>query len=58
MNNPEFYDDALFCSQQTLSAPNAEQTYIFADSVHPSTHYSTLLAQFVERQIAASGLGK
>jgi phospholipase/lecithinase/hemolysin len=31
---------------------------MFADMVHPSTHAHALLAQFVEQQIAATGLGK
>jgi phospholipase/lecithinase/hemolysin len=56
--NPTFFSDSLFCSPQTLVAPNADQTFIFADSVHPTTHYSNLFAKFVEQQIAASGLGR
>jgi hypothetical protein len=31
---------------------------MFADTVHPSTHTYALFAQFVEQQIAATGLGK
>jgi phospholipase/lecithinase/hemolysin len=31
---------------------------MFADMVHPTTHLYALFAQFVEKQIAASGVGK
>ncbi len=56
--DPAGFNDSLFCSPKTLVAPNADQTFIFADTVHPTTHYSALFARFVEQQIAASGLGK
>ncbi|SIT44122.1 Lipolytic protein G-D-S-L family [Paraburkholderia ribeironis] len=49
---------ALFCSPQTLTVAGADQTYMFADTVHPTTHLHALFAQRVEQQIAASGLGK
>lgn len=58
LSDPNFFDDSLFCSPQTLVAPNADQTFIFADNIHPTTHYSNLFAKFVEQQIAASGLGR
>ena len=48
---------SLLCSPATYVAANADQTYMFADDLHPTTHTHTLFAQFVERQIAASGLG-
>lgn len=48
---------ALLCSPATYVAPNADQTYVFADSLHPSTHSHALFAQFVEQQIANTGLG-
>jgi phospholipase/lecithinase/hemolysin len=48
---------ALLCSPATYTTPNADQTYMFADDLHPTTHLHALFAQFVERQIAASGLG-
>jgi len=48
---------ALLCSPATYVAPNADQTYVFADNLHPSTHSHALFAQFVEQQIASSGLG-
>ncbi|PVX82893.1 SGNH/GDSL hydrolase family protein [Paraburkholderia unamae] len=48
---------SLFCSPATYVAPNADQTYIFADDLHPTTRTHALFAQYVEQQIAASGLG-
>ncbi|MGF6969008.1 phospholipase/lecithinase/hemolysin [Paraburkholderia sp. WC7.3g] len=49
---------SLFCSPQTYTVAGADQTYMFADLVHPTTHLQALFAQQVETQIAASGLGK
>jgi phospholipase/lecithinase/hemolysin len=49
---------SLFCSPETYTVAGADQTYIFADLVHPTTHTGALIAQQVEKQIAASGLGK
>jgi phospholipase/lecithinase/hemolysin len=48
---------ALFCSPQTLTAPGADQSYVFADVVHPTTRTGVLFAQFVESNIAAAGIG-
>jgi len=48
---------ALLCSPKTYVTANADQTYIFADSLHPTTRLHALFAQFVEQQIAKSGLG-
>nr|WP_162878046.1 SGNH/GDSL hydrolase family protein [Trinickia diaoshuihuensis] len=48
---------SLFCSPQTLKAANADQTYVFADMVHPSTRTHVLFAQYVESKIAAAGIG-
>ena len=48
---------SLFCSPQTLTAANADQTFIFADTVHPATRTHLLFAQFVESKIAAAGIG-
>lgn len=55
---PTAFGSSLFCSPQTYTAANADQTYMFADTVHPSTHMGQLIAQFVEKQIAATGVGK
>ncbi|QBR01523.1 SGNH/GDSL hydrolase family protein [Paraburkholderia pallida] len=50
-------DTALLCSPPTYVTSNADQTYMFADDLHPTTHLHALFAQFVEQQIAQSGLG-
>jgi phospholipase/lecithinase/hemolysin len=52
------FASSLFCSPQTYTVAGADQTYMFADLVHPTTHLHALFAQQVEKQIAASGLGK
>jgi phospholipase/lecithinase/hemolysin len=49
---------ALLCSPITYVTANADQTYVFADDLHPTTHTHALFAQFVEQQIAKSGLGR
>lgn len=51
------HQTALLCSPSTYVTSNADQTYMFADDLHPSTHLHALFAQYVEQQIAASGLG-
>ncbi|HVE10618.1 MAG TPA: SGNH/GDSL hydrolase family protein [Paraburkholderia sp.] len=51
------HDTALLCSPATYTTPTADQTYMFADDLHPTTRLHALFAQFVERQIASSGLG-
>ncbi|WNC90410.1 SGNH/GDSL hydrolase family protein [Paraburkholderia sp. FT54] len=52
------FGSSLFCSPQTYTVAGADQTYMFADTVHPSTHLNALFAQYVQQQIAATGLGK
>jgi phospholipase/lecithinase/hemolysin len=52
------FASSLFCSPQTYTVAGADQSYMFADLVHPTTHLYALFAQQVEKQIAASGLGK
>jgi phospholipase/lecithinase/hemolysin len=51
------HDTSLLCSPSTYATSNADQTYMFADDLHPTTRMHALFAQYVERQIAASGLG-
>jgi phospholipase/lecithinase/hemolysin len=51
------FASSLFCSPATYTVTGADQTYIFADTVHPTTHTHALFAQYVEQQIAATGLG-
>ena len=43
--------NAQFCLSTNLVAPNADQTYLFADSVHLTTHTNAIIAQFVEALI-------
>ncbi|MFM0207715.1 SGNH/GDSL hydrolase family protein [Paraburkholderia sediminicola] len=50
-------DTSLLCSPATYISANADQTYMFADDLHPTTHLHALFAQYVEQQIAGSGLG-
>ncbi len=52
------HQTSLLCSPSTYSTANADQTYMFADDLHPTTHLHALFAQFVEQQIAKSGLGR
>ncbi|RFU46908.1 SGNH/GDSL hydrolase family protein [Paraburkholderia sp. DHOC27] len=52
------FASSLFCSPQNYTVAGADQTYMFADTVHPSTHTHALFAQYVEKTIAATGLGK
>ena len=40
-----------FCDSNHLVAPNADQTYLFADSVHPTTAAQKIVAQFAESLI-------
>ncbi|MEX3810203.1 SGNH/GDSL hydrolase family protein [Paraburkholderia sp. BR13439] len=51
-------DTSLLCSPATYVSANADRTYMFADDLHPTTHMHALFAQFVEQQIAHSGLGR
>jgi phospholipase/lecithinase/hemolysin len=57
LNNPTAFGDSLFCSPATFNAKNADQTFMFADTVHPTTHLGSLFAQSVEKQFSANGLG-
>ena len=50
-------DTSLLCSKATYVTANADQTYMFADDLHPTTRMHALFAQYVEQQIAANGLG-
>jgi outer membrane lipase/esterase len=43
------------CDGSTLIAPGADQTYLFADGVHPTTAAHAVLAQVVESELAAPG---
>ena len=56
--DPSAFATSLFCSPQTYTVAGADQSYMYADTVHPTTHLHALFSTFVEQQIAASGLGK
>ena len=56
--NPQAFATSLFCSPETLTVAGADQTYMYADTVHPTTHLGALYAQAAEQAIAKSGLGK
>jgi phospholipase/lecithinase/hemolysin len=56
--DPSSFGSSLFCSPQTYTVAGADQTYMFADTVHPTTHLYALYASFVEQSIAKTGLGK
>ena len=43
--------DALFCPPGNTLTPNAAQTFLFADGVHPTTAGHQLIAEFVESMI-------
>ncbi|CAB3809775.1 hypothetical protein LMG28614_07127 [Paraburkholderia ultramafica] len=45
---------SLFCSPATYTVSNADQTYMFADSVHPTTHLHALFAKLVEQAVTAA----
>jgi len=46
--------NSFFCYPGNLVDPNAPNTYVFADSVHPTTAAHAILAQFTEQMIEAS----
>jgi phospholipase/lecithinase/hemolysin len=56
--DPSAFASSLFCSPQLYTTPNADQTYMFADTIHPTTHLHALFAVAAEQAVAASGLGK
>lgn len=56
--DPSAFATSLFCSPQTYTVPGADQSYMYADTVHPTTHLHALFSTYVEQQVAKSGLGK
>jgi phospholipase/lecithinase/hemolysin len=51
LDNPSVFGQSLFCSPQTYVSKGADETFMFADTVHPSTRMNALFAEFVEQQI-------
>lgn len=52
LDNPTLFGQALFCSPKTFVSKGADETFMFADSVHPTTHLNAIFAKYVEQQIA------
>ena len=46
---------SLLCTSADLVAPGAEQDFVFADGVHPTTGAHALVAQYVDSVLAAPG---
>jgi phospholipase/lecithinase/hemolysin len=57
-SDPSAFASSLFCSPQLYTVAGADQSYMFADTIHPTTHLHALFATTAEQAIAASGLGK
>ncbi|MBR0697478.1 SGNH/GDSL hydrolase family protein [Bradyrhizobium lablabi] len=51
LDHPSVFGQSLFCSPQTYVSKGADETFMFADALHPTTHLNALLAEFVEQQI-------
>ncbi|MBB5066754.1 SGNH/GDSL hydrolase family protein [Granulicella mallensis] len=56
LQNPTFFGESLFCSPATFTTPDAAESFMFADTVHPSAHLSAIFAKAAELQIESSGL--
>jgi phospholipase/lecithinase/hemolysin len=52
LDDPSVFGQSLFCSPKTFVSKGADETFMFADSVHPTTHLNAIFAQYVEQQIA------
>jgi phospholipase/lecithinase/hemolysin len=55
LSNPSLFGQSLFCSRRTYTTYDADYTFMFADTLHPTTHLNLLIANFVEQQIGATG---
>jgi phospholipase/lecithinase/hemolysin len=51
LDDPSAFASSLFCSPQTYVSKRADKTFMFADTVHPTTHLNAVIAEFVEQQI-------
>jgi phospholipase/lecithinase/hemolysin len=56
--DPQDFATSLFCSPETLTVAGADQSYMYADTVHPTTHLHALYAQTAEQTVAKAGVGK
>lgn len=50
-----FGGSSLFCSPATYTVPGADQTYMFADLIHPTTRLHQLFANYVVAQLTCAG---
>jgi len=50
-----FGGSSLFCSPSTLTVAGADQTYVFADLLHPTTRMHQLVANYVVEQLTSAG---
>jgi phospholipase/lecithinase/hemolysin len=57
-SDPSAFASSLFCSPQLYTVAGADQSYMFADTIHPTTHLHALFAANAQQAIAATGLGK
>lgn len=48
---------SLFCSPDTYTVPGADQTYMYADTIHPTTHLHALFATYAEQRVAQGPAG-
>jgi phospholipase/lecithinase/hemolysin len=53
--SPASFGSSLFCSPRTYVRADADRSFMFADTVHPATHFGALFALFVEQRIGAQG---
>jgi phospholipase/lecithinase/hemolysin len=55
LSNPSVFGQSLFCSPKTFISKGADESFMFADTVHPTTHLNAIFAKFVEQKIAEQG---
>ncbi|HTF71710.1 MAG TPA: hypothetical protein VK638_54490 [Edaphobacter sp.] len=56
LDNPTRFGESLFCSPATFTTESADESFMFADTVHPTTHLSAVISKAVAQQVISSGL--
>lgn len=56
LDNPTQFGESLFCSPATFTTEGADESFMFADTVHPTTHLSAVVSKAMEQQVISSGL--
>jgi phospholipase/lecithinase/hemolysin len=56
LDDPTQFGESLFCSPATFTTKDADESFMFADTVHPTTHLSAIISKAVEQQVISSGL--